>query len=82
MLCQQVGIADVVNGAVHEILGDVPSGEGLSKYSLMKLPYHVVIDHNNGSIGESLSCPICLQVQAPHHIYWESNPSTIPFILK
>ncbi|XP_052159881.1 NEP1-interacting protein-like 2 isoform X2 [Oryza glaberrima] len=57
----QVGIADVVNGAVHEILGDVPSGEGLSKYSLMKLPYHVVIDHNNGSIGESLSCPICLQ---------------------
>ncbi|BAS96915.1 NEP1-interacting protein-like 2 isoform X1 [Oryza sativa Japonica Group] len=57
----QVGIADVVNGAVHEILGDVPSGEGLSKYSLMKLPYHVVIDHNNGSIGESLSCPVCLQ---------------------
>ncbi|KAF2925940.1 NEP1-interacting protein-like 2 isoform X2 [Oryza sativa Japonica Group] len=56
-----VGIADVVNGAVHEILGDVPSGEGLSKYSLMKLPYHVVIDHNNGSIGESLSCPVCLQ---------------------
>ncbi|KAF0901734.1 hypothetical protein E2562_006200 [Oryza meyeriana var. granulata] len=59
----QVGITDVVNDAVHEVLGDVPSGGGLSKYSLMKLPYHVVTDHNHGhgSIGESLSCPICLQ---------------------
>uniref|UniRef100_A0A0D9WNL6 RING-type domain-containing protein n=1 Tax=Leersia perrieri TaxID=77586 RepID=A0A0D9WNL6_9ORYZ len=56
----QVGIADVVNDAVHEVLGDVPSG-GLSKYSLMKLPYHVVTDHNHGSNGEDMSCSICLQ---------------------
>ncbi|XP_006656813.1 NEP1-interacting protein-like 2 isoform X2 [Oryza brachyantha] len=56
----QVGIADVVNNAVHEVLGDVPSRGGLSKYSLMKLPYHVVTD-NQGSNGENLSCSICLQ---------------------
>uniref|UniRef100_A0A0E0L9N7 RING-type domain-containing protein n=1 Tax=Oryza punctata TaxID=4537 RepID=A0A0E0L9N7_ORYPU len=58
----QVGIADIVNDVVHEVLGDVPSGGGLSTYSLMKLPYHVVTDdHNHGLIGESVSCPICLQ---------------------
>ncbi|KAL5200167.1 hypothetical protein ABZP36_021370 [Zizania latifolia] len=58
----QVGFSDVANDGVHEALGEGPS-HGLSEESLMKLPCHVMTDHNHSSIGENLnlSCPICLQ---------------------